>query len=232
MINVYYMDIHCVEEHTLLEYAAHQHLDAVIERYHATGNSLTASHYLYSELLMRLLFRHELGISLPDQQFSINIHGKPQPEGVEGWYFNKSHSVDYVVVATGPVPVGVDVEKIRQARMHVAIRYFSSTENGLLDAISSPERRDQLFYQLWTSREAYLKFLGQGIAYGLSNFSIVSSGHGDFCVEDPVGLPCELHLTPLPDLYQLAICTELGQKIEIQRITENAVRRFLGFPAG
>ncbi|MDD3011213.1 MAG: 4'-phosphopantetheinyl transferase superfamily protein, partial [Bacteroidales bacterium] len=118
------------------------------------------------------------------------------------------------------------------ARMHVAIRYFSSTENGLLDAISSPERRDQLFYQLWTSREAYLKFLGQGIAYGLSNLSIVSSGHGDFCVEDPVGLPCELHLTPLPDLYQLAICTELGQKIEIQRITENAVRRFLGFPAG
>jgi 4'-phosphopantetheinyl transferase len=125
--------------------------------------------------------------------------------------------VNRVVLATSSEPVGVDVEKIRDARMNVASRYFSTEEIQMLDNMPTKAQQDQLFYQLWTAREAYLKFLGTGISYGLSGFSIEKLCSGEFRVSDPNGVSCKLSLYPLKELYQLAVCNHPEEEVILKK---------------
>lgn len=214
MINIYYQDISALDVPTMRMKALELGLKDVVEKAGRMGHKLTALHYLCGELLMRKVCEEETGIAPADQRFSYNEHGKPSLLDNDSWHYNKSHSGQYVVVATSPSPVGVDVEKISDSRMNVADRYFSTDEITLLHALDK-EHQDQLFYQFWTSREAYLKFLGTGISYGLENFRIKKHYNGTFTVIDPKGPDCQLTLNPLPGLYQLAVC---GAENEVTRL--------------
>ena len=71
-------------------------------------------------------------------------------------FFNISHSKGYVVFIKDDVPIGVDIEKIRQV------------EDDLINYISSSEEKkyitsDLKFYEIWTNKESLTKCLGTGI---------------------------------------------------------------------
>lgn len=205
MINIAYIDISFLTVSIMRKKAYEMSLDEVLAKADMMKHELTALHYLSGEILMRQLCLKETGIALKDQRFILNEHGKPALEGAKAWHFNKSHSAQRVVVVTSSSPVGVDVEKISDARMNIADRYYSEEEISMLKACDK-EKRDQLFYQLWTAREAYLKFLGTGISYGLENFRIQKHENGTFSVIDPCETNSKLTLFSLPGLYQVAVC--------------------------
>jgi 4'-phosphopantetheinyl transferase len=70
-------------------------------------------------------------------------------------------------------PIGVDLEKMRSMENaeQLAQRFFCASEYYLLTQ-AIPEERDQLFFQLWTAKEAYLKATGEGIGGGLNQVKI------------------------------------------------------------
>jgi 4'-phosphopantetheinyl transferase len=88
--------------------------------------------------------------------------------------FSLTHSGDLVLIAVAQnLQIGVDVELERTFNDMTAIvrRYFSPEEQ--LEFFALPAA-DQLraFYCGWTRKEAFLKAIGQGVAFGLNNITV------------------------------------------------------------
>lgn len=216
MITVYYAKVDDNIVSDFLSFAIKHKLVDALEKYHSCKNPFSAWQSLVGEVMVREICFRDTSIHFADQQYYSNKYGKPFLENSANWYFNKSHTKNIIVVAVSDKEIGVDVEIIRTARMNVANRYFSAEEIELLESTSSPEFRDQLFYQFWTAKEAYLKFLGIGISYGLSCFTIQKHENGMFSVYDEKGPVCHLDLFNLTGFTQLAVCTASDQPIHIR----------------
>lgn len=98
----------------------------------------------------------------------VGAHGKPALADAT-LQFNLSHAQGAVLVALArDQAVGVDLERPGRARPHLALaqRYFCASETALI-AAAEPAQREALFLTFWTAKEALLKALGRGIAFGL-----------------------------------------------------------------
>lgn len=95
--------------------------------------------------------------------------GKPYLPDTPDFHFSLTHSGDYVAIAYGPSPVGVDIEQIRQdgIRPGIAQRFFAPAEQAFA---TTPEK----FFQIWSMKESYLKFLGTGLAYPLQSLDVLA----------------------------------------------------------
>jgi 4'-phosphopantetheinyl transferase len=120
-----------------------------------------------------------LGLPADEVQLEVSEHGRPALAGTQrdAFSFNWSHSHDQalIAIARGVLP-GVDLERLRPhpKAVPIAQRYFSPDEAAALAALP-PERRDRAFLELWTAKEAVLKALGRGLAFGLDRLSIGGS---------------------------------------------------------
>ena len=88
----------------------------------------------------------------------------------ESFYTNLSHSGDYVVLAVGDSPVGIDVEHKNDKDFKVTKRMFTETEQSYILNGADIESSQQRFRDIWTINEAFLKCLGIGISVPLNTF--------------------------------------------------------------
>jgi 4'-phosphopantetheinyl transferase len=121
-----------------------------------------------------------LGVEASHVVLVENEHGRPAlaPAHATSIDFNWSHSGDHAVVAIGRgLELGVDLERVRARprALEIAGRYFSADETAALAALP-PAARDVAFLEFWTAKEAVLKALGRGIAFGLHRLSIATDG--------------------------------------------------------
>lgn len=94
--------------------------------------------------------------------------------------FNWSHSGDYALVALARgAAVGVDVERVgRPVRMvEVAQRFFDPREARALAALDAAVR-GAAFTGLWCAKEAVLKAVGEGLAFGLDRLAFAHAEGG------------------------------------------------------
>lgn len=116
--------------------------------------------------ILRELLGRSLGLSGNQLVFAYGAHGKPSlasphNAGVE---FNVSHSDGQALIAIAPVPIGVDLEKIRPVRHlnRLAARFFAPREVAAIAQVPI-EHRSLLFFRYWTCKEAFLKATGDGL---------------------------------------------------------------------
>ncbi len=103
--------------------------------------------------------------------FQQNEYGKPSLPG-DPLQFNLSHTRGLCVLAVSRVmPLGVDVEYIREMDEAVASSHFSSRELATLRHTTG-EAWVRSFYRIWTSKEALLKAEGFGIHVPLHSFDV------------------------------------------------------------
>ena len=124
-----------------------------------------------AELMLRQTILESLGLSDKEISFGANPYGKPFLVGIGDFYFNLSHSGEWVVCVTDHAPVGIDIEMIRPVEYNIARRFFSSAEYGDLMAKNEAERL-HYFFSLWTLKESYIKARGKGFAIPFDSFSI------------------------------------------------------------
>jgi len=122
-------------------------------------------------LLTRLLTQYADLDAAPE--IARTERGKPFAPALAQIDFNLSHARDHVLIAVARgQPLGVDLERVdRRIEIEdLARRYGSTSEADALDAL--PEvSRPVAFLRLWTCKEAVLKALGEGIAFGLDRVS-------------------------------------------------------------
>lgn len=105
----------------------------------------------------------QLNVSL-DFKVYYKGNGKPYLQDYP-LYFNLSHSGNYVVCAISTREVGVDIQEYKKADVErLARRFFSKEEQSFLKACAHEKEQNELFYHLWTRKEAYGKLTGEGIA--------------------------------------------------------------------
>ena len=175
--------------------------------------------------------------------------GKPFIPGLPDIHFNLSHSGDYIACAFSDKEVGLDLQE--QARTHTSIvriakRFFSAKEYEAIQALPAEDPsvvpghptnaadsdnsacRLPLFYNLWTIKEAYLKYLGYGLRGGMNGYypdPFPASGseltRGKICVisHDPLLTPAEYALTQAPENYSMTVCAaKLPEEIVVRII--------------
>lgn len=84
-------------------------------------------------------------------------------------HFSISHSGETVLVVAARFPIGCDIEKIKEAPMNVADKYFNQNE---IEVIKSSSHPDLTFYTYWTIKESYLKLIGKGLLEPIKNVEV------------------------------------------------------------
>jgi len=149
-------------------------------------------------LLQMVLQQH----GLSQEQIQINPSGKPVCEGIE---FNLSHSGSLVICAVGDTPVGCDVEQLREAPRTLASRFFCEGEKDYLNGCNS-DIYDKEFYRLWTMKESYMKYTGEGMKLPLNAFEIVQ-GEQVRILRDGNFTDCKIHECEVAG-YCISVCTK------------------------
>jgi len=145
--------------------------------------------YLVTRALVRCVLSHYTDVSPDHWNFIAENHGKPVVQSPWEGYgaFNLSHSSGLVIcaVAAGG-QVGADVESLdrKTTGIPLARRFFSRQEVDLL--CQAPEHEwQELFLQIWTLKESYIKAIGHGLSMPLDRFFFTLPDDG----------PPELYLT-------------------------------------
>lgn len=132
-------------------------LQFAVRRAEAAGSVRTAGSALMQCTVPELL--ESLETPLPFA-YRYGQGGKPYFENYP-FYFNLSHSGDYVACALSEREVGIDLQEHRGAAFErVAKRYFSPAE---VFALMQAQDRAAFFFRLWARKEAYGKLSGKGI---------------------------------------------------------------------
>ncbi|NLB41548.1 MAG: 4'-phosphopantetheinyl transferase superfamily protein [Clostridiales bacterium] len=127
---------------------------------------------LYAELLVRWQVSRILDISQADIFFVQNEFGKPFLQGYSDFHFNVSHTRNAIAVAFSNSPIDIDVERVRSFDLKIARRYFMPQE---LDYILQASNQDYASYEIWTKKEAYIKYLGKGLSIPLTSFNVLDN---------------------------------------------------------
>ncbi|MCM1363754.1 MAG: 4'-phosphopantetheinyl transferase superfamily protein [Faecalibacterium sp.] len=96
----------------------------------------------------------------------IEYHANGKPLFSEsGFYFNISHSDGFVCVAVADSEIGLDVQIIKPSSDNLRKKVLSI---GELSAVRESDDPDELFIDIWTRKESFLKFTGAGISCELN----------------------------------------------------------------
>ena len=125
---------------------------------------------LYANLLVRIAIHQDLNIENDYIEFGTNNYGKPFLLCNQDYHFNISHTRNMIVVAISNKAVGVDVEKIRDVDTNIANRFF--TEPELKHIEKTQDNICERFFEIWTKKEAYIKYIGKGLSISLNSFDV------------------------------------------------------------
>lgn len=113
--------------------------------------------------------------------------------------FSVSHSGRYWACAVCTQAVGLDVQKIEsRMRNDIASRFFHPDE-----ADYTAKMGVEAFFDVWTAKESYVKYTGEGIGGRFSRFSVVADGRLRACVGGT-----ELRFLALDPAYRMCLCAK------------------------
>ena len=188
------------------------------------GNKEVALRRLLGEALVRFALKKYWNLTSEDYRIDRGEKGKPFIVGVENVFFNISHSGDYVVCAVSDREIGIDIEKRAKARMEVAGRFFHGEEVAQLKMLEE-DKQDQLFFNYWSVKESFLKYIGTGLTRPLNSFIVSFSGGDVSLFEGGNKLPLYVHVCPVDDGYACHVCCEYEELTGIHEIFLEEITR-------
>jgi len=188
------------------------------------GSKEVALRRLLGEALVRFALKRYWQLPSRDYRIARGEKGKPFIVGVENVFFNISHSGDYVVCSVSDREIGIDIEKRAKARMEVAGRFFHEEEMALLKRLEG-DKRDQLFFNYWSVKESFLKYIGTGLTRPLNSFVVKFTGENISLYEGVNKLPLRVNACPIDSGYACYVCSEYNDLPHLREITFEEIAR-------
>ena len=129
---------------------------------------------LLGELLVRAVAAERLGIALADVRLGTEPEGKPFVTDHPDFHVNLAHGGGWVVCASGPWPVGVDIEPVAPVPAELPPEACTPGERLALEGPGCEAR----FARLWTAKEACAKALGVGLGLDFRSLEVCFRGDG------------------------------------------------------
>ena len=134
--------------------------------------------FLVGRAALRLLLSGLLDTSPEEVNIVNGAGGRPQLEDdlcPKGLTFSLSHSGNWILIALRDGGrIGVDIEIMRDSvAMEAIAKRFFYPEEAEAVCRATDSTKKELFFTLWTMKEACLKATGRGMAAGLGSFSVL-----------------------------------------------------------
>lgn len=172
----------------LLQFLSAEKRDKILKFHFDIDKKLSVA----SDLFIRYLACQYLNVNNSELRFGRNEYGKPFLVDVDDFHYNISHTRNAITVGVSQTPIGVDVERIRGFQNAIVKRFFSKKEKQYVE--SDNENSSKRFYEIWTKKEAYVKWIGEGLSIPLRSFDVLA---------DPMS--CCLETVQI-DNYAVSIC--------------------------
>jgi len=152
--------------------------------YHFSGGGSDSERF-FEESLVDYIKESGLSVpvsSMPDKaKIRKGPHGKPylQDSVFQGVFFSRSHSKGHEVVCFSDGEIGIDCENtearpgIESRYLDIAERCFTEDEKEYL--LGSADDAIARFFEIWTAKEAYMKYTGKGFSEGFQSFSALNA---------------------------------------------------------
>ncbi len=130
------------------------------------------------KLTDRLLSHALKEAGMPDVKISRTEKGKPYIAACEeeDIYISASHSKNLFACLIGQRPLGIDLQHARKLDHNkIADRYFAKEETQLVRELGAPE-----FFRIWTRKEAFSKYTGNGIEDVMGHISVLDRDDVEF----------------------------------------------------
>jgi 4'-phosphopantetheinyl transferase len=160
-------------------------------------------------------------LELPHDQVRIELQkgGKPFiPES--NLQFNMSHSKDsavYAVTATGHIGIDVELFDRRVEIDDLSSHYYTPSEQAVLAGLD-PTARREMFFWLWTAKEARMKLTGEGLALDPRNIDVVIERGIPSGYKAPIKPPATLAVVDVPGLK--GACSVAGHSVMSVEVRE------------
>ena len=155
-----------------------------MELYYYLKREKRDSETLFRHSLTKYIETTELGIQAGEAfmtEIARTKHGKPYLPSFPGIHFSISHSGDCWGCLLSNENVGLDIEDVvagsldsQDRIIRIAERFFAEDEIDFIKTNQSDISIIDRFYDIWTKKEAYIKFTGEGLGAGLNTFSVIS----------------------------------------------------------
>jgi 4'-phosphopantetheinyl transferase len=160
---------------------------------------------------LRTLLGLHLGEHPASLKFAFGEFGKPFLPAHPDVNFNLAHSDDQMIFALSRSgPVGVDCERVRRVDERVGLQHLacSDIERDLLRRHDQEFDSTELFFRLWTRKEALLKALGWGLSFPLNELTVLDASDGaHVTVEVPQFGAWQIASVTVGQIYAAACCT-------------------------
>jgi len=128
---------------------------------------------ILSDLFVRYVACMDLSLDNCELSFSKSIDGKPYLVGYPNFHYNITHTRNAIAIGFSDKPIGVDIERIKEAKLEVAERFFCKSELDYI--ISNDKDKDRLFHEIWIKKESYVKWNGKGLSLQLNSFDVTDA---------------------------------------------------------
>ncbi len=125
--------------------------------------------------LLKDMLKGFYNIDYTEEMTEKTEKGKPYLADYPEIHFNLSHAEGITACIVENRECGIDCEKVREYRPNVMKRAFSEKEQAMIEA-APEDKRDMLFFTLWTLKEAYIKAIGKGLSHPMNE--------AEFFIED------------------------------------------------
>ncbi len=129
---------------------------------------------------LRAVLGKYINLSPNEIEFTAELRGKPALPAPRRVQFNLSYRAGRALLAVSDrCAVGADVETLHPMTDSLALvqELFSPPERAVLRAATGADW-EELFYTIWTRKEAYAKALGMGLSLPFAGFSVLEPGAG------------------------------------------------------
>lgn len=153
--------------------------------------------------------------------YSYGENGKPYLADYPGLFFNLSHSGNFVATAFSSEEIGLDIQEHEGEKDGIAKRFFSAEDNSLLDRCKMGETgisKDDMFYRMWSVKEASMKLTGLGMADGMDKAYLEFMKWNEYtqgkikekaATKHPLAVSREIYfrLVDFAEGYSMAVCS-------------------------
>lgn len=161
---------------------------------------------LFAEIILRYILYKRYSFRNDQIKLGYSDYGKPYIVTHSNIHFNLSHSGSWVLCAVGDVPLGIDVEIIKDKDLDISGRIYTKEENDFLFA-KPPEDRINTFYKFWTLKESYVKNVGKGLSIPFDSFSFqINKDEIKFLVEGRQNKNFRFYTNQLDNLHCTSLC--------------------------